>query len=101
MKKVLDGKMYNTETAEMVASWDNGYSNSDFRCCNETLYRTKKGTFFLHGGGGAMTSWSSSYGDMSGWGEDIRPLTDDEAKEWLEGHDKVDALERLFEVAEA
>ena len=101
MKKVVDGKMYNTETAEMVASWDNGYSDSDFRCCSETLYRTKKGTFFLHGEGGAMTSWASSRGNIFDWGENVRPLTDEEAKEWLEHHDEVDALERLFEVAEA
>ena len=101
MKKVMNGKMYNTETAEMVASWDNGYSKSDFKCCIETLYRTKKGTFFLHGVGGAFTEWASSRGNIFDAGENVRPLTDEEAKDWLEHHDKVDALERLFELVEA
>lgn len=100
-KKVVNGKMHNTETAERVADWDNGRNGSDFAYCSETLYRTKNGAFFLHGAGGAMSSWCSSYGDRCGYGEDIVPLTDDEAKEWLAHHNEVSELERLFAVVEA
>ena len=87
MKKVIEGKLYNTETAEELASWHNGCSYSDFNYCKEDLYRTKKGNYFLHGEGGAMTRYSESCGNNSRCeGEDIIPLTESEAKEWAEGH---------------
>lgn len=48
MKQVINKKMYNTETAEEVASdkyWDG--HNWDRRGRNKTLYKTKKGRFFM------------------------------------------------------
>lgn len=54
MKKVINGKVYNTETAEEVASYSFSNSN-DFRYIREKLYRTKKGNWFLYGEGGPMT----------------------------------------------
>ena len=30
MKKVIDGKVYNTETAEHIGNWSNGYYCNDF-----------------------------------------------------------------------
>jgi hypothetical protein len=87
MKKIINGKRYDTETAEKVHTWDNGHYPGDFHMYEERLYRTKKGMFFLYKVGGAMSSMARSCGGNSYCGgADIEPLTDDEAE----------ALERLF-----
>lgn len=48
MKQIIDGKEYNTETADQVASdyyWDG--SNWDRHGRSTYLYKTKKGAFFV------------------------------------------------------
>ena len=40
MKRIINGKSYNTETAEELARGDNGLYG-DFGYCRESLYRTK------------------------------------------------------------
>lgn len=85
LKKVIDGKLYNTETATMIAEYWNGLTNSDFNHISEELYRTKNGNFFLAGNGGAMTKYCQKSGNNSFCGsEKIIPITEDEAKAWLE-----------------
>lgn len=97
MKKVINGKLYNTETAEELASWHNGCSYSDFNYCKETLFRSRKGAFFLHGVGGAMTRYSESCGNNARCeGEGIVPLTIEEAKEWAEEHLSGDKYIEIF-----
>jgi hypothetical protein len=49
MKAVIDHIRYNTDTAEKIGSYDNGYAVSDFKHLSETLYKTKSGQYFLHG----------------------------------------------------
>lgn len=96
MKKIIDGKMYNTETAILVAEDDNGFGCGDFQYACEELYITKKGTFFLYGEGGAMSKYSDSSGNNS-WGiREINPLDKDEAYEWLEECNEVEAIEKYF-----
>lgn len=101
MKKVIDGKVYNTETAELIEEWNNGYPCTDFKYCAEELYRTKKGAWFLFGEGGAMSSYSKPYGDMVGGGENIKVLSEVEAYKWLEMHNKTEAIEKHFDIEEA
>ena len=84
MKKVIEGKLYNTETADSLAEWGNGLCYTDFNFLSETLYRTKKGKFYLHGCGGARTRYSEAYGNCRGEGEDIVPLSEAEARKWVE-----------------
>jgi hypothetical protein len=96
MKKVIEGKVYNTETAEKIHSWDNGYYGSDFKMCEETLYRTKKGAFFLHGEGGPMSKYAVSHDNSSSYGSDIQVLSDAEVIEWLEDKNAIGAIEKLF-----
>lgn len=97
MKKVIEGKLYNTETAEELASWHNGCSYNDFNYCREVLYRTKKGNYFIYGEGGAMSKYSRFCGNNS-WdgGDDIVPLTIEEAKEWAETHCSADNYCEIF-----
>jgi len=97
MKKLISGKLYNTETADVIGSWDNGIYGNDFRSCEETLYKTKKGAYFLHGEGGAMSKYSEPCGNNSvSGGSDISAMTAEEAFEWLQEKDLADEAEKEF-----
>jgi len=97
MKKVIDRKTYNTETATLIHEWDNGYYGGDFKRCSETLYKTQKGAWFIAGSGGAMSKYAVSLGsNTTGGSSDIEVVTREEALEWLEGHDGTDAIEKHF-----
>ena len=96
MKKVINGKMYNTETADLIASWDNGFSESDFNHCSYKLYRTKKGSWFLYGEGGAMSVYATTCGSTTHGGNGIELLTPGEALEWLSRHDFPDEAAQYF-----
>jgi len=87
MKKVINGKLYNTESAKKLGYWSNGISRSDFQFCEETLYKTRSGQYFLHGEGGPMTKYAVSCGQNS-WsgGEHIEPINEDTARKWCEEH---------------
>lgn len=85
MKKIINGKMYNTETAREISYWSNNHFTSDFNYCEETLYRKKTGEFFILGEGGGMSKYAKMYDTNSwGWGEEIIPMSAGEAKKWLE-----------------
>lgn len=86
MKKVINGKMYNTDTAKEIKSWirNPNSSWSDFTYLQETLYQKKTGEYFLHGCGGARTQYRNVCSDGSvSAGEKIIPLSDENAKIWL------------------
>ena len=101
MKAIIDGKRYDTETAELIASdCSVGMSKSDFRWWEEKLYRTAKGAWFLAGEGGALTKYAVQVGsNASGAGEEIIPLSEEEVRKWLEKSENYDALEKHFSSA--
>jgi hypothetical protein len=47
MKSIINGKTYNTETAELIVTGDNGLSYGDCYRRTEELYLTKKGNYFI------------------------------------------------------
>lgn len=96
MKRVIDGKRYDTETAKLVVSWDNGCYGNDFKSCSEDLYITKNGSWFLFGSGGPMSKYATSAGNMMSSGDCIIPLTKQEAYDWLEKNNFVKELEEYF-----
>lgn len=96
MKRIINGKMYNTETAELIHEWDNGSYGSDFRSCEESLYKTKKGAYFTAGSGGPMSKYAEHHGNSTSGGEGIEILSEKEAMVWLEEHDGTEALEKYF-----
>jgi hypothetical protein len=97
MKKLIDGKMYNTETADNIAAWSNTYDRGNFHFCEEYLYKTGKGTYFLHGIGGSLSKYAQpSGGTGKCGGEDIEVLTPEKAFEWLQSHDLADIAKREF-----
>jgi hypothetical protein len=101
MKKIIDGKIYNTQTANHIANWSNNLRNSDFSNLEETLYRTKKGQFFLFANGGAATWCAQRSGNGSWAGEALKLLSNDEALEWCEDRNIcTDIVETVFTLAE-
>ena len=96
MKRIINGKRYDTETAEVVAQWENDYPQNDFNYCEETLYKTKNGNWFVAGEGGPMSSYAKSVGNSTTGGEDLRPFTADRAYQWLEDKNFSDELEEHF-----
>lgn len=83
MKRIIDGKTYNTDTATKIADkWDERHPE-EF----DILYQTRHGAFFQYYGG------ETPYGDSY---EGVKPLSPSEAQAWLEGGNFVDHIERLF-----
>ena len=101
MIKVIDGKRYNTETAELVYDYDNGAVWGDFRYRSKTLYVTKAGAWFLHHVGGASSDMAKSLGNGSRSGSsDIEAINADDAYGFLEAHsndsEALAAIEKYF-----
>lgn len=96
MKKIIDGALYNTDTAKELGS--TSYSNRrDFNFYEETLYRTKSGRYFLHGEGGPMSRYAKTVGqnEWSG-GEKIIPMSREAAMKWAEEKLTADEYEAIF-----
>ena len=96
MRKIINGKRYDTETATQVAHYR--HSNpGDFAFYAEELYRTRRGNWFLAGEGGPMSAYARSVGqNETAGGSGISPLTSDEARDWLETKGKTLELEKYF-----
>lgn len=100
MKKIINGKKYDTDTAKILGSA--GYSHpGDFGHWKETLYHKRTGEYFLHGIGGAMSKYARRTG-LNEWsgGEKIIPLTREEAQKWAEKHLNVEEYEEIFGACE-
>lgn len=96
MKKIISGKIYDTDKAKELGS--DSYSNPrDFHHWSETLYVKRTGEFFLHGSGGPMSRYAERI-EQNSWsgGEQIIPLTYDKAREWAEEHLRVEYYEEIF-----
>lgn len=96
MKKIIHGKLYDTDTAAEIACDSNGYGFADFRYCREALYRKKNGEYFLYGEGGALSPYAQKCRGGSCEGSRIRPLTEESAKTWGEQHLDADSYMKVF-----
>lgn len=97
MKKIINGKVYDTDTARSVGMCENGRSVNDFEWCAEFLYQKRTGEFFLNGIGNCNSKYAESTGNnswTSGW--KIIPLTYEAAREWAEEHLTADDYEAIF-----
>lgn len=81
MKKIINGKRYNTESAHFCG--DREYGSTDQDRVYEALFQKRTGEFFLYGAGGAWSKYAKEV-SLNNWldGEEIIPLTEEEAKEW-------------------
>ena len=98
MKKVIDGKLYNTDTADLIAEDDNGRPDNDVHHFRQELYRTGKGACFVFREGGALSSMQARSGSNTFIGsEGIEALSEDEAFELLQDWNDIEAREEYFE----
>lgn len=97
MKKIINGKKYDTETAKFKGKYDNGLGGTDLDWYEESLYLKRTGEFFLYGVGNARSKYSEACG--SNWwsgSSDIIPLSLNEAMKWSETHLDGDEYEAIF-----
>lgn len=97
MKKIISGKVYDTNTATKVGFYANGGNWRDYLHLEETLYRKKTGEFFLHGEGGPMTQYAE-HEDQNSWtsGAQIIPMGYQAAREWAEKRLSAGEYESIF-----
>lgn len=103
MKKIINGRKYDTATAREVAEWTGDFSRRDFRWVHEILYQKRTGEYFIYGEGGPESKYAVTYGD-GGWqgGRRIVPLSYEAARSWAEESLSPDDYEAEFgEVEEA
>ena len=75
MKKIICKVEYDTEASELVAKRTFG-AFGDPAGYEESLFKNRSGFYFLHGIGGTESPYAA--------GEDIRPISEAEAKAWQE-----------------
>lgn len=97
MKKVINGRLYDTSTAKELAKYEYSY-RSQFDYYSEALYRKKTGEYFIYGYGHADSPYKKRI-DHSTWGpgEKITPISWDEAREWAEANLSADSYGEIFD----
>ena len=100
MKAIINGKVYDTDTAKHVGSYSYSYP-SDLHYFSENLYCKKTGEFFLYGEGGPASKYCEYIAEnRQKSGSRITPLSIEKAKEWVEQYCSTDTYIELFGPAE-
>lgn len=96
MKMIVNGKLYDTEKAEMFC--EHSFSNSsDLQHVYEALYKSPNGHFFIEYSGGAMSKYAARYSqNETGGSSGIRLVNVDEAKEFMESHGESEDYIKAF-----
>lgn len=97
MRKIINGSRYDTDTAKKMGHWESDQDYTSFYHCEETLYRTKAGKWFIYGMGNAATVYAVRRSD--GWtapGEQIVPLSDEIAQKWAFEHLGEEQCDAIF-----
>ena len=96
MRKIINGRLYDTNTAKQLTSWTGGRPG-DTSFYNEELYIKRNGEYFLHGNGGPSSPYHESP-ELNSWvaGEDIHPIPLEEAKKVANEHLDVDEFQKVF-----
>lgn len=102
MKKIIDGKVYDTATATEVCDISGQYGSDpgDFRYDDTRLYRSPKGQFFIAGKGGASSRWATPVGSARGAGSGLHLVDVAEARRLFEQHGGADYAEFFGEPEE-
>ncbi len=86
MKKIINKKTYNTETAKVLKKFVFG-NFGDPTGYEETLMQSARGLFFIYGIGGEESKYPE---------ETILPLTEKEAQNWIKENELLPhAIENL------
>lgn len=79
MKKIINGKVYDTKTAKEIGYFNDQPTGNQ----QETLYRKRTGEFFVQ-------HWDIWNGDC------INPISFKEAQKWLEDHGSAEQYAEVF-----
>jgi hypothetical protein len=104
MRKVLNGKIWDTSKATALCEIWTGTGIKDFKHMDCTLFVTPRSkSFFLAGYGGGLTVFSKTLADGSISGsEGIVPIDADMARRLCEEQDvDVETMEKYFNIEEA
>lgn len=96
MKKIINGKKYDTETARLIAQKEADCYPSDFRYYVEKLYQKKTKEYFLYAEGNPLSPYGKAYANGWVYSEQIIPYTEEEAKAWAVENMNVNEYEELF-----
>ena len=91
MKRVIKGRVWDTQKSGMVAAWANSFYPHDYRYCEENLYCTWRGNWFVHILRAGPESDTYHFSEIY-----LVPLSEDEAFKWLQDHDFTSELEEHF-----
>lgn len=96
MKKIINNHVYDTSGKEPLGI-SSSCMDDRLHYCEESLYRTRSGRYFLLGQGGAGSRYAMMV-ESDRWteGERIIPMTLEEAKSWAENHLSGEAYESIF-----
>ena len=99
MKKVINGKVYDTDKAELIATADHdnikhGYTK-DAPYETQSLYRKKTGEFFLYAPNGSTQMHNIRQHEYKSYGG-FFPLTYEDAKIWAERELTAEKWEEIF-----
>ena len=104
MIKVFNGLAYNTDTAIHLCEIPCSKCRGDFGWHETSLYRTKKGAYFISGHGGPASIWRQAEGS-NGWtsGDGLRVIDAEEARGYAEqaGLEVDEMIDAGFAVEEA
>lgn len=95
MKKIINGRKYDTDTAKKIDTYENGLPGS-LTYFSETLYLKRTNEFFVYGHGGAASRYKMCCENGMTGGEAIIPLSKAKAKKWVEINSSADIYEELF-----
>jgi hypothetical protein len=101
MKKIINWKKYDTDTAQCVIPLSSRVGKSHFGYWECDLYRTAKGNWFICGEGNGASIFAVVAGTGTTAGSGIRVVSDGWVRDELEkaGHDNI--LEEFFNIEEA
>ena len=86
MKKVIEGKLYDTDASLHICKLPCDTTNSgDFAWHETSLYRSKGGRFFIAGHGGPRSQWREQV-EQNSWfgGSGLLPVSQEEARGLME-----------------
>lgn len=82
MKKIINGKTYNTETSEYICGYYNWKPWNDFDAFDTSLYRTKKSNFFKV--------------ERTYFKTEFEPISEKEAKKYIEKYGNAEDYIKCF-----
>lgn len=91
MKRILNGKLYDTETANRISQWSESGRHLGDHGLNKELYRTANGNWFT------VTSWWDSEKQKF----QFQTISDMAARSYLEEVNDQASLEIYFDIEDA